>query len=315
MKKKEFMQNNGKAAIFLFPFMFNFIILGMIPLAIGILVSFFKFNLYDLSSLEFVGFQNYAMIFQNNVFATQFWHGMKTTAIFTLVVVPLKIIIPLGLAFLLSFKPVGYKVFQAILYFPTVISVSIVGVLFVGMFSDSALSLFNASFGTEITWLSDSTLRWVVIIMANIWSGTGGNAIILLAAINNVPKSLGEACEADGGNWWTRFRTVILPNIKGSIEIVLFTSIINSFNLYGLPLVINHPVNKYEIVSPMMLIQSWLSDLNKAKFTGWITSGSIIFGIVIMIVTIIQRTTMNKKKKGDKYAKRYVEYKKEKEMV
>ncbi|MBQ7879092.1 MAG: sugar ABC transporter permease, partial [Clostridia bacterium] len=273
MKKKEFMQSNGKAAAFLLPFMFNFIILGMVPLALGILVSFFKFDLYDLSSLEFVGFENYAMIFKDNVFASQFWQGMRITAIFTLAVVPLKIIIPLGLAFLLSFKPFGYKVFQAILYFPTVISVSIVGVLFVGIFSDSSLSLFNATFGTEITWLSNNTLRWVVIVMANIWSGTGGNTLILLSAINNVPKSLGEACEADGGNWWMRFRTVILPGIKGSIEIVLFTSIINSFNLYGLPLVINHPINKYDVVSPMILIQSWLSDLNKARLTGLITAG------------------------------------------
>lgn len=315
MKKKEFMQSNGKAAIFLAPFMFNFIVLGMIPLGLGILVTFFKFDIYDFSTLEFRGLDNYFRLFQDNVLAEEFWNAMRITAIFTVVVVPLKIIIPLGLAFLLSFKPKGYKVFQGILYFPTVISVSIVGLLFVGIFNDGTEALFNAFFGTEINWLSDNTLRWVVIVMANIWSGTGGNAIILLAAISNVPKSLSEACEADGGNWWIRFRHVILPNIKGSLEIILFTSIINSFNLYGLPLVINHPENKYDIVSPMMLIQSWLSDANKSKLTGLLTAASIVFGLAIMIVTIIQRSVMNKKKGGNKYAKRYLEYKAEKEKA
>ena len=58
MRKKEFMENNGKASLFLAPFMFNFIVLGMIPLAFGILASFFSFNSGDLSTLKFVGIDN-----------------------------------------------------------------------------------------------------------------------------------------------------------------------------------------------------------------------------------------------------------------
>lgn len=317
MKKKEFMQSNGKAAIFLLPFMFNFIVLGMIPLALGIIGSFFQLNINDLSTLKFCGFRNYEVLFEDGfVYATEFWKAMKITALFTLVVVPLKIIIPLGLAFLLSLKPVGYKFFQAVLYFPTIISVSIVGVLFVGIFNDSATSsVFNAFFGTEIKWMSNNNLRWFIIILANIWSGTGGTTIILLSAINNIPKSLGEACESDGANWWTRFCTVILPNIKGTLEIVLFTSIINCFNLYGLPLVIGTSDNKGDIVSPMILIQSILNDGSKRGLTGFVTAMSIIFGLVVMIVTIIQKRVTRKKKGGDKYAKRYAEYKKTQEMA
>ena len=58
MKKKEFMESNGKATLFLLPFMFNFIILGMIPLAISIFASFFKFDVQKLTNFEFVGFKN-----------------------------------------------------------------------------------------------------------------------------------------------------------------------------------------------------------------------------------------------------------------
>ena len=314
MKKKEFMESNGKATLFLIPFMFNFIFLGMIPLFIGFLSSFFKFDTQNLTYIEFVGLENYVdWIFKSNVYSDWFWGAMKTTALFTLVVVPLRIIIPLGLAFLLSFKPFGYKFFQGVLYFPTVISVSIVGILFVGVFGDTSDSLFNATFGTSIQWLKGNTTRWVVIILANLWNGVGSNAIILLAAINNVPKSLGEACEADGGNWWTRFCTVILPNIKGSIEIVFFTSIISSFNLYGLPMVITSSIHSSKIESPMELIQWMLND--HSRFSGLITGFSIVFGFFVAIVTVIQRWAMRKKKGGDKYAKRYVEYKKSKEMA
>lgn len=306
MRKKEFMENNGKASLFLAPFMFNFIVLGMIPLALGILASFFSFNSGDLSTLKFVGIDNYVRLFTKELYQ-EFWSGLGTTALFTLVTIPLKIIIPLGLAFLLSFKPVGYKVFQALLYFPTVVSVSIVGVLFTDIFGDDPMSLMNILLNVDWDWLSNDTLRWLVIVLANIWSGTGTNAIILLAAINNIPKSLSEACEADGGNWWTRFCNVILPNIKGTLEIILFTSIINSFNLYGLPLVIYGTTNKGEIVSPMMFIQKFLNSYE--NMTGPITAASILFGLVIMTVTIIQRSVMNKKNKEDKYGKRYASYK------
>lgn len=310
--KKEFMESNGKAALFLIPFMFNFIVLGMIPLAIGFLSSFFKFDAYKLTEIEFVGFKNYALIFQNNTYANWFWEGMRTTILFTVVVLPLRIIIPLGLAFLLSFKPFGYKFFQGVLYFPTVVSVSIVGILFTGIFGGDT-SLINAIFGTDTKWLVDDTTRWLVIILANLWNGVGSNAIILLAAINNVPKSLFEACEADGGTWWRKFTTVILPNIKGSIEIVLFTSIISSLNLYGLPMVITASIHASEMESPMKLIQTMLSD--HSKYSGFITAFSIIFGLTVGMVTVVQKRVMRKKEGGDKYAKRYVEHKQAQEMA
>ena len=313
MKKKEFMESNGKATLFLIPFMFNFILLGMIPLFIGILSSFFKFDAQNLKQIEFVGLKNYLWIFKDNVYSDWFWEGMKTTIIFTIVILPLRIIIPLALAFLLSFKPKGYKIFQGILYFPTVVSVSIVGILFVGIFSDGPSSLFNATFGTDIEWLSGETTRWLVIILANLWNGVGSNAIILLAAINNIPKSLGEACEADGGNWWTKFRTVILANIKGSIEIVIFTSIISSLNLYGLPLVITADIHFSAMESPMKLIQMMLNE--HSKYSGLVTAFSIVFGLLVGTVTVIQKRVMRQKKGGDKYAKRYVEYKKAQEMA
>ena len=312
MKKKEFMESNGKATLFLIPFMFNFIILGMIPLAIGFVSSFFNFDAQKLDNIQFVGFKNYLLIFKDNTYANWFWEGMKTTVIFTVVVLPLRIIIPLGLAFLLSFKPVGYKFFQAVLYFPTVVSVSIVGILFVGIFSDET-SLFNAVFNTNIAWLVEDSTRWLVIILANLWNGVGSNAIILLASINNVPKSLFEACETDGGDWWKKFTTVILPNIKGSIEIVLFTSIISSLNLYGLPMVITSSIHASEMESPMKLIQMMLSE--HSKFSGFITAMSIIFGMFVGVVTVIQKRVMKQKKGGDKYAKRFVEYKKAQEMA
>ena len=312
MKKKEFMESNGKASLFLLPFMFNFILLGMIPLFVGVISSFFKFDAQNLKQIEFVGLKNYIWIFEKHTQSAWFWEGMKTTILFTVVILPLRIIIPLALAFLLSFKPKGYKVFQGVLYFPTVVSVSIVGILFTGIFSDGR-SLFNETFGTSINWLSNGTNRWIVIILANLWNGVGSNAIILLAAINNIPKSLFEACEADGGNWWTKFRTVILANIKGSIEIVMFTSIISSLNLYGLPMVITASEHALKKESPMEVIQYILEDWS--KYSGLATAFSIVFGALVGTVTVVQKRIMRDKKGGDKYAKRYVGYKKGQEMA
>ena len=163
--------------------MLPFIIFGMLPLIAGVVISFLNYNPYDISTISLAYFNNYAFLFGNTMFAKEFWNSMLITICFALVIVPILIVIPLALAYFVSFEPPGHKIFRAIFYLPSVVSITVVGILFTTIFSDSSYSLFNAFFDTEIKWLSDDTLRWTVILIASIWWQTGGNFIIFLAAL------------------------------------------------------------------------------------------------------------------------------------
>lgn len=306
--KKRYNERNGLAALFLSPFMVPFLLLGMLPLFAGFIISFLNYNPYDIGATTFASFNNYAFLFNGSIFANQFWKGMLTTLIFAVIIVPILIIIPLALAYFVNFEPPGYKIFRAIFYLPSVVSITVVGILFTTIFSDSTFSLFNSFFGTEIKWLSDDTLRWVVILIASIWWQVGGNFIILLASLKNVPKSLYEACEADGGNKWHTLLNVTIPNIKGSIGICLFQTLIGYLCLYGQPTVIHHSSNKADILSPMMLLEKYMTNLNMSARTGLFSAAAIVFGLVIIVVTLIQQYCMRDKEGGTNNVKRYQKY-------
>lgn len=307
-KKKKFNERNGLAALFLSPFVIPFLLLGMFPLFAGVIISFLNYNPYDISATTPAYFDNYLFIFGDTIFAKQFWGGMKTTLIFAAIIVPILIILPLLLAYFVNYEPPGYKIFRAIFYLPSVVSITVVGILFTTIFSDSVYSLFNSFFNTEIKWLSDDKLRWVVILIASIWWQVGGNFIIMLASLKNVPKSLYEACEADGGNKWHSLISVTIPNIKGSIGICLFQTLIGYLCLYGQPTVIHHASNKADILSPMMLLEKYMTNINMAHRTGIFSAAAIIFGLVIIVVTLIQQYCMREKKGGNTNVKRYEKY-------
>ena len=307
-KASKLNERNGLATLFLSPFMLPFIIFGMLPLIAGVVISFLNYNPYDISTISLAYFNNYAFLFGNTMFAKEFWNSMLITICFALVIVPILIVIPLALAYFVSFEPPGHKIFRAIFYLPSVVSITVVGILFTTIFSDSSYSLFNAFFDTEIKWLSDDTLRWTVILIASIWWQTGGNFIIILAALKNVPKSLYEACEVDGGNKWQSLLNVTLPNIKGSIGICLFQTLIGYLCLYGQPTVIHHQSNKSDILSPMMLLEKYMNNINMSHRTGVFTAAAIVFGLIIMIVTMIQQYCMRDKKGGNKHGIRYQKF-------
>ncbi len=306
--KKSKRRQSLTALLLLSPYLIVFIIYTLVPFVMGFAYSFMKYNPYDPSATEFIGLKNYLMIFDfDNAIAKSFWDSFKTMFIFDIVAVPIMIVIPLTLAYFVNFHPPGYKIFRAIIYLPSVISITIVGIIFGNMFAGNESGLINAWLGTNITWLSGQpfkgdTLRWFVILLASIWWQTGTNFVILSGALRDVPQSLYEACEMDGGNRMKRVLYVTLPNIKSSITICLFNTLIGYLNLYGQPTVLNDLDNKGTLVSPMMFIQKYLGGVTYAKQTGFVCACAIVFGLVVMIFSIIQRRLTGEKKRRNKHS-------------
>lgn len=286
------------------PYLLVFIIFTFIPVVLGIVFSFMQYNPYMPDQNKFIGLQNYINIFDFSLpISKSFWNSFGTMFVFTAVAVPCLIIIPLILAYFVNMQPPGYKLFRALIYLPSVVSISIMGIIFGNIFAGDSSGLLNAWFGTEIHWLSGKpwdgdTLRWVVMLIASIWWQTGTNFVIFSGALRNVPKSLYEACEMDGGSKLKRVVFVTLPNIKSSITICLFTTLIGYLALYGQPYTLADQTNVNIFVSPMMFIQTYLQGgVAFARQTGYLCAAAIVFGIISMIFGGIQRATMADRKK------------------
>ena len=289
------------------PYIISFVVFTFIPVILGVEFSFMRYDPYGSRPNEFVGLQNYLNIFNFDLEITKtFWGSFGTMFVFTAVAVPCLIVIPLALAYFVNMQPPGYKIFRALIYLPSVVSISIMGILFGNMFAGDGSGLINAWLGTNIEWLSGKpwqgdTLRWVVMLIASIWWQTGTNFVIFSGALRNVPKSLYEACEMDGGSKWKRIVHVTLPNIKTSVTICLFNTLIGYLALYGQPYTLSDLTNVNEMVSPMMFIQYYLTQSSFAKQTGFLCACAIVFGIISMIFGAVQRGAMAERKKHTGY--------------
>ncbi len=299
------------ALILISPYFIIFILFTVIPFIMGFVFSFMQYNPYMPEQNEFIGLDNFIKVFDpSDPISQRFWSSFSTMLAFCAVNTPLAILVPLGLAYLLNMHPPGFKVFRAIIYLPCVISVTINGIIFGNMFAGTGSGLINAWFGTEIKWLSgrpweNDFLRWFVILLANVWT-CGGNFVILAAALRDVPKSLNEACEMDGGSRWTRFLYVTLPSIKPAVSICLFNSLIANLNLYGGPYVLNEIDNESLLVTPMMFIQNFLmGGVAYARQTGYLCAAAIVFGVIVIILSSIERKAMDGRKKRTKYTEEY----------
>ncbi len=286
------------------PYLIVFLLFTLIPFAMGFVFSFMRYNPYMPEENRFVGLTNYLNIFNFDLPVSQaYWESFGTMVVFAAVAVPCLIVIPLALAYLINLHPPGYKIFRAIIYLPSVVSVTVVGIIFGNMFAGNESGLINAWLNTEIKWLSGKpwagdTLRWLVMLIASIWWQTGTNFVIFSGALRNVPKSLYEACEMDGGNRAQRILFVTLPNIKPAIAICLFNTLIGYLNLYGQPYVLNELENESILVSPMMFIQKYLSGgITYARQTGYICACAIVFGVFVMIFSILERRLMRDRRK------------------
>lgn len=315
--KKKYMRKQARLAyLLLSPYVIVFVLFSVVPVFMGIVFSFMKYNPYMPEGSEFVGFQNYLNVFNFNLeISKTFWTSFATMFLFDLVAVPCIIIIPLILAYLINLKPRGYKIFRAIIFLPSILSVTVVGIIYGNMFAGSSSGLVNSWLGTEIPWLSGKpfagdTLRWFVMLIASIWWQTGTNFVIFSGALRDVPASLYEAGEMDGATRWQKIRFITLPGIKTALTICVFNSLIGYLNLYGQPVVLNEIDNENILVSPMMFIQKYLmGGTIYAKQTGYICACAIVFACVVILFSLLQRKAMAEMKRKAVYSSEYVRIK------
>ena len=142
---------------FLGPYALCFALFFVFPLVLGIVMSMSGFDGKGMFPTSFVGFDNFVAVFTNPVLSRDFWSAVWTTFKFALVIVPLSILIPLGLALLINMKPPLYKVFRACIYLPGIFPLTATGLILLKMF-DFQSGWINAFFGLSLDWFATPTL-------------------------------------------------------------------------------------------------------------------------------------------------------------
>ncbi|ULL15822.1 sugar ABC transporter permease [Paenibacillus sp. H1-7] len=213
---------------FISPWIIGFLVITLYPVAASLAYSFTDYDI--IHDPEFIGLGNYSELWNDE----QFWNSIYVTLKYTLISVPLTLLLSLAFALLINQRIPLQGFFRTALYFPSMISGVAMSLLWFWVFNPQA-GLFNyilSLFGVEpILWLLDASYAiWALIIMS-FW-GMGSGMLIFLAGLQGVPVSLLEAAKLDGANRWTSFWRVTLPMISPVFLFQLIIGVIESFQVF-----------------------------------------------------------------------------------
>jgi ABC-type sugar transport system permease subunit len=207
------------------------IILKIYPIFYNLYLSFTRYELFEPP--RFVGLRNYRYIAQNSTARQSIWN----TLLFTVQAVPLGTALALVVAKLLDENLYGKIMFRTLYYLPVISSVVVSAMIFRWIFNPQQ-GLLNYFLGflriPPQTWLSDPNLALPSLVMVTIWGSIGGNMIIFLAGLQDIPGDVLEAAKVDGANALQRFLQITIPLMRPVILFVVVTFTISIFRNFGL---------------------------------------------------------------------------------
>ena len=218
--------------LFAAPWLIGFVVLMAFPLFYSLYLSFTNATTTSIST-QWRGISYYKTILADPVF----WGSVSNTLKFVLLSVPLNLLFSLYLALLLNAKVPGRKLFRALYYIPTLVTIVAVVYLWRQLLGSSGvinqvLSWFGVS-GPD--WFHDYTWATPGLAIMGMWS-VGGVVVIFLSALTDVPAELYEAVSVDGGGWFTKFFHVTLPMVSPILFYNLLTATIAAFQVFVQPM-------------------------------------------------------------------------------
>ena len=216
------------AYLFLSPWLLGFFVFMALPMIASLVISFTDYDV--LSSPRFVGLENYRTLFSD----PDVVRSLGNTVFYTVLHVPLSLLISLGLAMLLVRLSRGSAFFRTVIYLPVMTPPVAIGVLFL-LLLNGQTGLINDLLGwfgvAGPNWTTDPSWIKPGIVLMSLWT-VGASVVIFLAALKEVPLQLYEAAVVDGATPWQRFRHITLPMISPSIFFVLVVNTLASLQLF-----------------------------------------------------------------------------------
>lgn len=219
--------------LYISPFFLLFALTGAFPLVYTLVVSLYDWQLLQGQG-DFVGLGNFAAVLGDRFF----WNSIgNTLSIFLLSTIP-QLAVALVLAAALDQSLRARTFWRMSVLLPYVVSPVAVALIFSSIFGDQE-GLANNLLGLvgipPIDWTNDRLASHIAIASMVNWRWTGYNALILLAAMQAVPRELHESAAIDGAGSFRRFVSITIPNIRPTLIFVIITATIGGLQIFAEP--------------------------------------------------------------------------------
>lgn len=189
-------------------------VIVFLPMVQAVITSFYDLVLFRPNASRFVGFGNYVKLWNDPVFWVSLWH----TVVWIGLTVPLQMGLGLIAALLLNREFPWRGLARALVIIPWALPSVVIALMWrwiydpnTGVLNDILLYLQVVQ--SAVPWLADPNVALYAIIATLTWQGFPFFAVMILAALQGIPRSQYEAASLDGASTWRQFRHITLPGI------------------------------------------------------------------------------------------------------
>lgn len=260
----------------------------LVPSIAGVLVFFLiPFGIVIYYSMinnpvvgEYVGLENYRNLMDNWAFKK----AAHNTAMFSLIAVPLSLLLSLGLAMLLERNIPGKSIFRTFFLSPLMVpTASVVLVWQVLFHNHGTINQIIEAFGGEtIDWLKSSKGQ-VVIILMFLWKNIGYNMILFMSALCSIPRDIIEVADLEGAGSVYKFLHIKLRYLSPTILFVLILSLINSFKIFREVYLLTgkYPFDK------LYMLQHFMNNTFEKLDYQKLSAAAVLFALVMIVVIAV----------------------------
>ncbi|APR79128.1 N-Acetyl-D-glucosamine ABC transport system, permease protein 1 [Minicystis rosea] len=223
-----------KGLAFFSPWGIGLLVFLAYPVMSSIVYSFCDYSV--LSPPRWIGLQNFIDLFQDEVF----WIALKNTLLYVALALPLGLTVALFFALLLDAKVRGSNVYRTLIFLPALVPVVAGATIWIWMLNGEYgiinHFLHKVTFGLfpKVSWLAERRFALPSLILVSTWT-VGQTVLTLLAAMQDVPRSIYEAADIDGANFWQKIRHVTIPLISPVLYFNAIMGIIGALQVFATP--------------------------------------------------------------------------------
>lgn len=258
-----------------------YLIASLLGVAVFFILPFFVVVYYAFVdnpiNHQFVGFENFIRIIQNSSFKQAAWN----TATFSLVAVPLAVVLSLLMAMILEENIPLKSQFRTFFLSPMMVPVASIVLIWQVLFDyNGAINEIVKSLGgAPIDWFK-SEYSQIIIVVLFLWKNLGYNMILFMSALSAIPRDVLEVAVLESASEWQIFRYIKLRYLSSTILFVTILSLINSFKVFREVYLLtgDYPYDS------LYMLQHFMNNTFKSLDYQKLSAAAIIMGIVMCIV-------------------------------
>jgi len=250
-----------------------------------------RFSLMDLTGFDgvFSGLRNYRILFEDQAFYHSLLHNVML-----LTLVPVLVFLCIIFAVLLFERIRGWRLYRTVIFLPTVLSITVIGITFSVIFQgNGALNEMLRGLGLRalaLDWLGDRTLALLTVMFVIIWREMGFGTVLFLARLASISEEMFDAALLDGAGWWARLWYIIIPELAIIIEFYTVIMVITMLSwVFNYVFVMTQGGPGYSTYVMELYIYNEAFKHNRLGVAAAAAVVLLLITVVLMVVSLRQR--------------------------